>query len=146
MKNIDLNLSPSRTLSSSVALPLASQEKKKVRMRKPVQLIAMFWASLVLGSALAAPINMLGFDDMSCTVWINSKDDVDQRRVYLVWMRGVLTGHNYGQQSQQVSTISSGTIEMFVERYCKLNPKDQFSDAVFRLSDQFSGRNQPIKK
>ncbi|GEM_PF-555579 len=146
MKNNDSNLSPGRALSLGVSLPLASQEEKKVHMRKPVQLIALFWASLVVAPALAAPINLLGFDDMSCTAWINSKDDVDQRRAYLVWMRGVLTGHNYGQQSQQVSTISSGTIEMFVERYCKLNPKDQFSDAVFRLSDQFSGRNQPIKK
>jgi hypothetical protein len=57
-----------------------------------------------------------------------------------------VTGHNYAQPSQQVSSISSGTIEMFVNTYCASNPKGEFSDAVFRLSDQFSGRNQPIKK
>lgn len=115
-------------------------------MRKSVQLVALLCASLVLGAAQAAPVKMLGFDDMSCMAWIASKDDADQRAIYLAWMRGVLTGHNYGQQSQQVSSVSSGTIEMFVDRYCKSNPKDSFSDAIFRLSDQFSGRNQPIKK
>ena len=146
MENTDWNYLPSPALFSGVSLPLASQGEKKVRMRKPVQLIALLCANLVVGPALAAPVNMLGFDDMSCTAWINSKNDADQRRGYLVWMRGVLTGHNYGQQSQQVSSISSGTVEQYVNRYCASNPNGLFSDAVFRLSDEFSGRNQPIKK
>lgn len=115
-------------------------------MGKPVQLIALLCAGLMFGSAQAVPVNMLGFDDMSCAAWVAAKGDADQRAIYLTWMRGVLTGHNYAQPSQQVSTISSGTIEMFVNTYCASNPKGQFSDAVFRLSDQFSGRNQPIKK
>jgi len=115
-------------------------------MRKSVQLIALLWASLTVGSVLATPVKLLGFDDMSCTAWTASKGDTEQRGIYLTWMRGVLTGHNYAQPSQQVSSISSGTIEMFVNTYCSTNPKAEFSDAVFRLSDQFSGRNQPIKK
>lgn len=115
-------------------------------MRKSVQLIALLCGGLMLGSALATPIKLLGFDDMSCAVWNGSKGDAEQRGVYLTWMRGVLTGHNYAQPSQQVSSISSGTIEMFVNTYCASNPKGEFSEAVFRLSDQFSGRNQPIKK
>ena len=115
-------------------------------MRQSVQLIALFCGSLMLASAQAAPVKMLGFDDMSCAAWNASKGNDDQRTVYLTWMRGVLTGHNYAQPSQQVSSISSGTIEMFVNTYCSSNPKGEFSDAVFRLSDQFSGRNQPIKK
>lgn len=125
---------------------LDRQGERKMLMGKSVQLIALLCATLLVGAAQATPIKMLGFDDMSCTAWINSKGDNEQRGTYLIWMRGVLTGHNYGQPSQQVSSISSGTIEMFVDRYCKLNPKDQFSEAVFRLSDQFSGRNQAIKK
>lgn len=115
-------------------------------MRKSVQLIVVLCGSLMWGAASAAPIKLLGFDDMSCTAWVSSKNDAEQRASYLVWMRGVLSGHNYAQPSQQVSSISSGTIEMFVDRYCRSNPKDSFSDAVFRLSDQFSGRNQPVKK
>jgi len=103
-------------------------------------------AVLSAASAGAAPIKMVGFDDMSCQAWIKSKDDADQRKLYVVWIRGLLTGHNYANQSQQVSVISSGTVEVHVDRYCAEKPQGQFSDAALRMSDQFSGRNQPITK
>lgn len=116
-------------------------------MRKASQLlIAALYAGLLSGNVQAAPLNILGFDDMSCATWNASKNDADQRNLYVVWIRGFLTGHNYGQQSQQVSSISSGTIEVNVNNYCAQHPTGLFSDAAFRLSDQFSGRNQPIRK
>ncbi len=115
-------------------------------LRHTVRLIAALSLCLAAVSVQAAPVKMLGFDDMSCAAWVASQNDPDQRKAYLVWMRGVLTGHNYALQSQQVSTISSGTIENYIQRYCRSNPKGEFSDGVFRLSDQFSGRNDPIRK
>ena len=109
--------------------------------------------ALVLGSALsccaasaAEPLKMLGFDDMSCQAWKQSKDDKDRRGQYVVWIRGLLTGHNYARPGQQVSTISSGTIEQWVDRYCSDHPPGSFAEAALRLSDQFSGRNEPIAK
>jgi hypothetical protein len=114
-------------------------------MSKSVQLITLFYIGLLAGSA-QANVNLLGFDDMSCKAWIESKKDLDQRKQYVIWMRGFLTGYNYGEQGKQVSSISSGTIEQYANRYCASNPTGQFSDAVFRLSDEFSGRNQPLKK
>ncbi|WP_153144552.1 hypothetical protein [Dechloromonas sp. H13] len=116
-------------------------------MRKVSQLpMIALCAGLLAGSVQAAPLNILGFDDMSCAAWIASKGDADQRNLYVVWIRGFLTGHNYGQQGQQVSSISSGTIEVNVNSYCAQHPTGLFSDAAFRLSDQFSGRNQPLRK
>ena len=115
-------------------------------MRKSTHGIALLCASFLALTAWAAPVKTLGFDDMSCTAWANSKNDLDQRRSFIVWVRGFLTGHNYALQEQQVSTISSGTIEMYVNRYCASNPEGSFSDAAFRLSDDFSGRKQPIRK
>lgn len=108
---------------------------------------AVFGLAL-LGSpgAAAAPLKVLGFDDSSCSVWLGSKDDPDQRNLYVVWIRGLLTGHNYARPGQQVSSISSGTIEQFVNRYCSEHPQGRFDDAALRLSDQFSGRNAPITK
>ena len=103
-------------------------------------------AAFSAAPAFAGPLNVLGFDDMSCQAWGQSKDDPDQRALYLTWMRGLLTGHNYARPAQQVSTISSGTIEQFVTRYCKEKPQGNFGDAVLRLADQFSGRNSPIVK
>ena len=113
---------------------------------KASRLSGLLVAGLLAGAAAAAPLNILGFDDMSCAAWNASKGDPDLRSSYVIWIRGVLTGHNYGQQSQQVSSISSGTIELKINGYCTQNPNGSFSDAAFRLSDQFSGRNQPIRK
>lgn len=102
---------------------------------------------MLLGNpAMADKIKVLGFDDVSCAAWNKSKEDPDLRKTYVVWVRGVLTGHNYALQSQQVSTLSSGTVELNVNRYCSKTPNGFFSDAAFRMSDEFSGRNQMIRK
>ncbi|MBN8437832.1 MAG: hypothetical protein J0L95_07285 [Candidatus Accumulibacter sp.] len=105
-----------------------------------------FAALLATNAGAAVPLKILGFDDMSCRAWSASKDDVEQRALYVAWVRGVLSGHNYANPSQQVSAISSGTVEQHVNRYCTDKPLGQFSDAAFRLSDQFSGRNAAITK
>jgi hypothetical protein len=104
------------------------------------------FAALITTFASAAPVKTIGFDDMSCRVWVKSKDDADQRKIYLTWIRGVLTGHNYASQSQQVSAVSSGTVENFVDRYCVDKPQGDFGDAALRMSDKFSGRNEAITK
>ena len=107
---------------------------------------SLLFAVLVATSAIAAPIKTVGFDDMSCRAWVKSKDDGEQRKIYLAWIRGVLTGHNYANQSQQVSSISTGTVENFIDRYCVEKPAGEFSEAALRMSDKFSGRNAPISK
>jgi len=114
---------------------------------KLIRLCALVLAALSLAKLDAAvPLKIVGFDDMSCHTWSASKDDADQRAQYVAWVRGVLTGHNYANQNQQVSAISAGTVEQFVNRYCSEKPQGQFSDAAFRMSDQFSGRNNAITK
>lgn len=93
-----------------------------------------------------AQTKILGLDDMSCAAWQAAKDDPEQRALYAAWLRGFLTGHNYALPKQQVSTISNGTIELNIQRHCTANAQGNIADAVMRLSDQFSGRNQPIRK
>lgn len=107
---------------------------------------ALLLTALIATGAIAAPIKIVGFDDMSCRAWVKSKDDGAQRKVYLAWIRGVLTGHNYANPGQQVSSISSGTVENFIDRYCAEKPQEEFSNAALRMSDKFSGRNGPIDK
>lgn len=118
------------------------------KYRNPLSIALAVLALFVLGlsSARAEPLKTLGFDDMSCQTWKQSKDDTDQRALYIAWIRGLLTGHNYARPSQQVSTISSGTVEQWVNRYCNDNPASSFSDAALRLSDQYSGRKSAITK
>ena len=114
---------------------------------KLMQTTALLLAAIAASNVGAAvPLKIVGFDDMSCRAWSASKADAEQRALYVSWVRGVLTGHNYANQSQQVSAISSGTVEQYVNRYCTEKPLGNFSDAAFRLSDQFSGRNTAIAK
>ena len=110
------------------------------------KMLLLMFAALIASGAIAAPVKTVGFDDMSCRAWMQSKDDAELRNSHLAWIRGVLTGHNYANQSQQVSAISTGTVQNFVDRYCVENPQGEFSDAAFRMADKFSGRNQPLKK
>ena len=110
------------------------------------KMLLLMFAALIASGAIAAPVKTVGFDDMSCRAWVKSKDDGEQRKTYLAWIRGVLTGHNYANQSQQVSSMSTGTVENFVDRYCVEKPLGEFSDAALRMSDKFSGRNVPISK
>ena len=110
------------------------------------KMLLLMFAALIASGAIAAPVKTVGFDDMSCRAWVKSKDDAEQRKAYLAWIRGVLTGHNYANQSQQVSSMSTGTVENFVDRYCVEKPLGEFSDAALRMSDKFSGRNVPISK
>ena len=117
-----------------------------MKIRKIAGVTAAACTALCFGGAAMAAPNILGFDDMSCATWIKSKDDPDQRNAYISWLRGFLTGHNYALPNQQVATISSGTIEAKISQYCKENRDGNISDGVMRLSDQFSGRNQPIRK
>jgi hypothetical protein len=103
-------------------------------------------ALVAVNDLAAAPPKMLGFDDNSCQAWAGSKEDPELRGEYLAWARGFLSGHNYANQKQQVSDISRSTVEMFIERFCRDKPAAQFTEAVYRLSDQYSGRRTPITK
>jgi hypothetical protein len=113
----------------------------------PRRFIVFLFAQLVTTAAMAAaPPRMLGFDDNSCRAWVGSKDEPEQRREFISWARGFLSGHNYASQKQQVSDVSRSTLEMFIERFCRDNPAAPFTDAVYRMSDQYSGRGVPITR
>lgn len=110
------------------------------------------FACLLLAGALiptshtsAAPLSVLGLDDMSCAAW-KKKIDPELREPYIQWVRGFLSGHNYANQSKQVAEVSSGTVAMFVDRYCADHAAATVSEAAMRMSDQYSGRNSPITR
>lgn len=102
---------------------------------------------VVMGPVLAqSQPRLLGFDDNSCRAWVQSKDEPDVRREYVSWARGFLSGHNYANQRQQVSEVSRSTVEMFIDRSCREKPTAQFTEAVYRMSDQYAGRSGPISR
>ena len=108
------------------------------------------YACLLLAGALmpglcmsAAPLRLLGLEDMSCAAW-KKKSDPDLREPYVQWVRGFLSGHNYANQSKQVGEVSAATVATYVDRYCADHATDTVSEAAMRMSDQYSGRNAPI--
>jgi hypothetical protein len=127
-------------------MPECANRRKSMLHGKSLLSLGLLLAALVPVSAGAAPLKILGFDDMSCQTWLKSKDDAELRKQYVSWVRGFLSGHNYANQSQQISVVSSGTVELYVDRFCSEKPLGQFSDAALRMSDQYSGRNAPITK
>ena len=103
-------------------------------------------ATLLATHLHAAPPKLLGLDDMSCQAWSNTKPAPEERLVYLAWARGFLCGHNYANQRQQVTDVSNGTIAVFADRFCRENSKASFSDAIYRMTDEFPGRGAPLAK
>jgi hypothetical protein len=106
---------------------------------------ACCFALIATSHISAAPLRVLGLDDMSCAAW-TVKIDPELREPYIQWVRGFLSGHNYANQSRQVAEVSSGTVEKFVDRYCRENPRATVADAAMRMSDRYSGRNSPITR
>jgi len=106
-----------------------------------VLLLALYSMS---GSAATKPPKMLGFDDNSCAAWQASKDDAELRDTYVAWARGFLSGHNYANPKQQVSDVSRSTVEQYIERFCRQKPTAEFTEAAYRMSDQYSGRGTPV--
>ena len=110
------------------------------------------FACLLLAGALipisaisAAPLRVLGMDDMSCAAW-KKKTDPELREPYIQWVRGFLSGHNYANQSNQVAAVSTNTVAMFIDRYCEEHASATVTDAAMRMSDQYSGRKSPITR
>ena len=140
-----------RALVQEWAAPCTiSTRGNSMSKRMPDLLRFVVCSALVVLSSVASagtiPLKVVGFDDMSCRAWVKSKDDAEQRREYLAWIRGVLTGHNYANPGQQVSAMSTATVENYVDRYCGEKPGGDFGEAALRMSDRFSGRNAAIGK
>lgn len=118
--------------------------------RVPATVVLISLAMLAMGaiasSATAAPLKVLGFEDDSCASWVQSKDEPERRQEFVSWARGFLSGHNYANQRQQVSEVSNATVERYIEQFCRQKPQSPFTEAVYRMSDQYSGRNAPITK
>lgn len=116
-----------------------------MQVRRSHQATIGWLLALALFNADAAAPKLLGLSDMSCQAWKASKAEPEERQKYIAWARGFLSGHNYASPRQQVAEVSSGTIEVYADRYCSEHSKATFADALFQMSDNYSGRGAPPK-
>lgn len=103
-------------------------------------------SGLVLAQSAPPTSKVLGLSDMSCAAWVKTRNDSELRQPYLDWARGFLSGHNYAQPGSPVAVVSNGTIGVFVDRHCAEKPTSSVDVALMRMSDQYSGRNGPIRR
>jgi hypothetical protein len=117
-------------------------------MRFPSSTFSLLFAGLLAAAPVHAnpPVKVLGLPDMSCKAWSDTKSDPERREPYLQWVRGFLSGHNYANQSAQVSEVSAGTVAVFVDRFCAERSASTVAEAAMRMSDRYSGRNEPIRR
>lgn len=102
------------------------------------RLFLLFCSSLLASSASvrADPVNVQGFEDMSCGAWVSSTSSPEARAQYLAWFRGFVTGVNFADSKHQISVAqmpSNDTVSLYVDKYCRENPLSIFPGAAFKL-------------
>lgn len=108
----------------------------------PILLVAL----TVSGPSAAAPqTKLLAPADLGCAAWKQSKGDDERRAPLLQWVRGFLSGHNYALPATQMAVVSEATVESFVDRYCAEHGAATIAEAAMRMSDRYSGRNEPVR-
>jgi hypothetical protein len=78
-----------------------------------------------------------GFDDMSCGAWAKSAHQHEVVRAqYIYWIRGFVSGYNFGVPTKQVDLgqmPNNETVALYVDKYCREKPLNPFVGAVFDL-------------
>ena len=102
--------------------------------------------TILLAAIAASPchaqtpqVNVFGFEDSTCTAWLKTSANKAIRLQYEFWIRGFVSGHNYGDQSRQVAVggfPGGETLYQFLDQYCKDNPKASFIGGAISLVEQ----------
>ena len=113
---------------------------------------ALFVLSLpALGAAPGqrVQINIFwGNEDASCSAWVKSADNKAIRAYYDFWVRGFVSGHNYGNPALQVkdgALPESDALYKYLDEYCRANPTLSFTGGAIRLVDELSEPVAPSK-
>ena len=93
----------------------------------------------LMTSAIGQTIYVHSYADASCGTWVKSEGDLGERSQYTSWLRGFVSGYNYGNPSNQVRIDrmpDTKTLHLFVDKYCRENPLKPFVSAAFRLVEE----------
>jgi len=113
---------------------------------------ALFVLSLpALGAAPGqrVQINIFwGNEDASCSAWVKSADNKAIRAYYDFWVRGFVSGYNYGNPAQQVKDGAlppSDALHQYLDQYCRDNPSLSFTGGAIRLVEELREPETPAK-
>lgn len=89
-----------------------------------------------------------GDEDASCNAWTKSAGNKAIRAYYDFWVRGFVSGHNYGNPGQQVRTgalPTSDALHQYLDQYCRDNPELSFTGGAIRLVEELRESAAPSK-
>jgi hypothetical protein len=92
----------------------------------------------------SSPIAAYGEATASCGSFVESKQNENQRYIYLAWLNGYLTAvnkyHGDVKSYNGLRDIKAGrdrqALLLWLENYCRENPLDNFARAVFMLQHE----------
>jgi len=73
-----------------------------------------------------------------CSAWLQDWANPPRHEAQLEWILGFITGSNYRTEGQG-QPGSSDEVELFIEHYCRNNPKDQLFMAAAALVQETGG-------
>lgn len=89
-----------------------------------------------------------GSEDASCNTWMKSAGNKAIRAYYDFWVRGFVSGHNYGNPGQQVregTLPTSDALHQYLDQYCRDNPTLSFTGGAIRLVEELREPAAPSK-
>ncbi len=89
--------------------------------------------------AQSQQINIFWFEDASCSAWMKSSGNKGLRAQYEFWVRGFVSGHNFGNPARQVKVGTfpgSDSLSQYLDQYCRDNPKLSFVGGAIHLVEE----------
>lgn len=114
--------------------------------RQIILLLAMLHP--LIAAAQGQQVNIFWFDDASCAAWTKSADNKAIRLQYESWVRGFVSGYNYGNPQQQIKIgvfPGSNGVYQYLDQFCRENPKQSFVGGAIQMTEQLLEASAPAK-
>ena len=111
-------------------------------MKKYLNIVVLF-VCLMSGAVHAEKAKIYSFTDSSCGDWAASaQEHPAKRQVFVEWVRGFVSGYNWtapGNQAYIEGHLSSETVSLYLDKYCRENPLKLWEDGTFELIYELRG-------
>lgn len=105
--------------------------------------------ALALAQAQRVQVNIYwGNEDASCNAWTKSAGNKAIRTYYDFWVRGFVSGHNFGNPALQVkdgALPGSDALFQYLDEYCRDNPTLSFTGGAIRMVEELREPAAPSK-
>ena len=84
-------------------------------------------------------VDIFAFEDASCAAWMKSSGNKALRAQYEFWVRGFVSGHNFGNRALQVKIGAfpgSDVLYQYLDQYCLDNPTLSFVGGAIKLVEE----------